>query len=216
LPHFEIEAYMKTATEVGGDYYDFQVENDGALTVVIGDATGHGLNAGMMVTATKSVLATMIDEPDMTRLFGQLNRALRRANLRKHYMALQMLRIKDRLLEVCAAGMPPLLIYRAARHCVEEIALKALPLGNLHDYAYRQKETKLTPGDTILLMSDGFPELFNEQGDIFDYDRVKTTFAEVAHRTPREIVEQFVGAGESWAGGAPQKDDMTFVVLKVK
>jgi serine phosphatase RsbU (regulator of sigma subunit) len=65
-------------------------------------------------------------------------------------------------------------------------------------------------------MSDGFPELFNEQGDIFDYDRVKTTFAEVAHRTPREIVEQFVGAGESWAGGAPQKDDMTFVVLKVK
>ncbi len=55
LPDLEIAAYMKTATEVGGDYYDFHVADDGTLTIAIGDATGHGLKAGTVVTATKSL-----------------------------------------------------------------------------------------------------------------------------------------------------------------
>jgi len=95
-PNFEIAVYMKTATEVGGDYYDFQIDQEGALTVVIGDATGHGLNAGMMVTATKSILAALRDEPDLVRIFKQSNEALKRVNLHRHYMALQMIKLQGR------------------------------------------------------------------------------------------------------------------------
>ena len=51
LPHLDVAVYMKTATEVGGDYYDFHVSFDGTLTVVLGDATGHGMKAGTMVTS---------------------------------------------------------------------------------------------------------------------------------------------------------------------
>jgi len=124
--------------------------------------------------------------------------------------------MKDHRLEVCAAGMPPLLIYRASKQNVEEVALKAMPLGSVADYAYQKKEITLSPGDTIMLMSDGVPELFNEQGEIFDYDRVKATFAEVASQTPGKIIEHFVSVGEAWANGKGQQDDMPFIVLKVK
>jgi serine phosphatase RsbU (regulator of sigma subunit) len=173
LPHIEIDAYMKTATEVGGDYYDFQIGNDGALTVVIGDATEHGLNAGMIVTATKSILTTLSHETDPVKIFKHLNETLKRMNLSRHYMALQMIRIKDSLLEVCSAGMPPLLLYHAVQQQVEEISLKAMPLGSVHAFPYQRREVALSPGDAILLMSDGFPELFDPQGEIFDYERVQ-------------------------------------------
>ena len=55
LPDLHVAVYLKTATEVGGDYYDFSEEADGTLTVAIGDATGHGLRAGIMVAVAKSL-----------------------------------------------------------------------------------------------------------------------------------------------------------------
>ncbi len=216
LPHLAIDAYMKTAMEVGGDYYDFQSDSAGALTVVIGDATGHGLNAGMMVTATKSIFETMADEPELTRLFTQMNRTLKRMNLRGHYMALQMLKIKDDALEICTAGMPPVLLYRAATQKLEEITIKAMPLGSVRDFPYRKLRTAIASGDAVLLMSDGLPELFNQQNEMFDMVRVQQAFAEVAQQSPREIIAHLLRAGEIWAEGKPQQDDMTFVVLKVK
>ncbi len=112
--------------------------------------------------------------------------------------------------------MPPLLIYRASKQFVEEVALKAMPLGSIAEYPYQKKAIALSPGDTIMLMSDGLPELFDEQSEIFDYDRVKTTFAEVASQSPRKIIKRFVSVGAAWANGKGQQDDMTFIVSKVK
>ena len=214
-PHFEIETYMKTATEVGGDYYDFQTGPDGALSVMIGDATGHGLNAGMMVTATKSILAALRDEPDLVKVFKRANEALKHVNLHRHYMALQMIKLQGERLEVCSAGMPPLLLYRAATQTVEEINLKALPLGSVADFSYQKRELKIAAGDVILLMSDGFPERFNPAGETFDEERVKAVFAEIAPQSPRQIIEHLVRAGEAWANGEAPRDDLTLLVLKV-
>jgi hypothetical protein len=74
LPELDLAVYMKPATEVGGDYYDFHLGKDGALTVAVGDATGHGLKAGTMVTAMKSLFMTLGHEPDLSRIFQQSNR----------------------------------------------------------------------------------------------------------------------------------------------
>lgn len=145
-----------------------------------------------------------------------MNDALTRVNLHRHYMALQMVKIKDSRLEVCSAGMPPLLLYRAAAKTVEQISLKAMPLGNRHEFPYRKHDTRLASGDVILLMSDGLPELFNMHDEIFDYERVKVAFAEAAALSPAEIIAHLVRAGEAWAGDKQQQDDMTFLALKVK
>ncbi|MEA2175840.1 MAG: hypothetical protein QOD00_3432 [Blastocatellia bacterium] len=216
LPGLEIAAYMKPATEVGGDYYDFHLADDGTLTVAVGDATGHGLKAGTMVTAAKSLFTTLASQPDITSIFKQSSAAIKKMNLRGLFMAMIILKVKEGRVSVSAAGMPPMLIYRAATREVEEIAIRAMPLGGLQNISYRQRELSLSAGDTILLMSDGFPEMFNEAGETLDYGKAKTILEEMAQATPQEIISHFVEVGETWANGRPQDDDVTFVVLKVK
>lgn len=216
LPHLEIAAYMKPATEVGGDYYDFHLSEDGTLTTIIGDATGHGLKSGTMVTATKSLFATLAHEQNLMQIFRQCNLTLKRMNLRGLYMAALIVKIKACNMAVVGAGMPPLLIFRSATQEIEEIALKGMPLGSVSEFPYQKQERTLFPGDVVVLMSDGFPERFNEKGEILDYEKAKAILGKVAHQSLSEIIGHFVEVGEAWAEGRAQDDDVTFVVLKVK
>lgn len=216
LPNLEIAAYMKPASEVGGDYYDFHLAPDGTLTVVIGDATGHGLKAGTIVTATKSLFNAFASEPDIITFFRTASRAIKAMNLRGLYMAMTMIKIKDGTLSISAAGMPPMLVFRHRTNTVEEVALSGMPLGSVLTFPYKQRALELSSGDAVMLLSDGFPERFNPQDEMIDYDKAKTILAEVAHQSPQAIINHFVQVGDVWAQGRAQDDDVTFVVLKVK
>ncbi len=131
-------------------------------------------------------------------------------------MAALIVKIKACNMAVVGAGMPPLLIFRSATREIEELALKGMPLGSVSEFPYQKQELTLFPGDTVVLMSDGFPERFNEKGEILDYEKAKAILAQIAHQSPGEIIGHFVEAGEAWAEGRAQDDDVTFVVLKVK
>jgi serine phosphatase RsbU (regulator of sigma subunit) len=216
LPHLEIAAYMKTASEVGGDYYDFHLGEGGALTVAVGDATGHGLKAGTMVSSVKSLFMALADHPDITYILHRMNRVLKDMKLRGLFMAMTMVKVKGNQLTVSITGMPPVLVYRAASGEVEEIALRAIPLGSLTSYQYKQQELAIAPGDVIVLMSDGLPERFNAENEMLDYAATKHALAASAHQPPQEIIEHFVSVGDEWSNGRPQDDDVTFVVLKVR
>src|SRR5215813_9678954 len=216
LPQVEIAARMKTATEVGGDYYDWRLGGDGALTIAIGDATGHGLKAGTMVTVTKGLFNHLAEQADLVATLSQTSHALKRMNLRSLFMALTLVRLKGNHLQCSVAGMPPILIYRAATQTVEEIPLRGAPLGGLTDYAYRQAETFLSPGDVVLLLSDGLPERFNAAGEMFGYERSRESLLANAHAAPQAVIERLLQTGEDWAAGKAADDDMTLVVLKMK
>jgi serine phosphatase RsbU (regulator of sigma subunit) len=216
LPNLEIAVYMKTATEVGGDYYDFHVSDDGTLTVAVGDATGHGLKAGTVVTAMKSLFYSFADEPELLPVMHRSSRVLKRMNLRSLFMALAMVRIQGHRLEVASAGMPSILLYRALSQTVEEIVIQSLPLGSLVKYSYRAQSFTLAEGDAVVMMSDGFPELFNDAGEMLGYSEAKTLLAGIAGQSAQQIVGRFIETADRWANGRPQDDDVTFVVLKVK
>jgi serine phosphatase RsbU (regulator of sigma subunit) len=207
---------MKTAAEVGGDYYDFHLAQNGELTVVVGDATGHGMKAGTMVTVTKSLFHELANTPNLPQIFEKYTRNIKRLNLGQLFMALALVKIKDHHLIAASAGMPPILIYRAATKSVEELALTGMPLGGFMEFPYQEKATNLNADDAIILMSDGFPEMFNDQRETLDYPRAKEIFAEVGQRSPQEIIDHLTRAGEAWAQGRPQDDDVTFVVIKLK
>ncbi|MEE9450070.1 MAG: hypothetical protein V3V72_08450, partial [Ignavibacteriaceae bacterium] len=93
LPHLDIAVYMQTATEVGGDYYDFHVGINGTLTVVIGDATGHGLKAGTMVTATKSLFNSYVNNDDILFTFSEFTRVIKEMKMHAMSMCLSLLKI---------------------------------------------------------------------------------------------------------------------------
>lgn len=214
LPYLDIAAYMKTASEVGGDYYDFHLGEDGTLTIAVGDATGHGLKAGTMVTATKSLFDTLAYHSEIPHILERLSRTLKRLNLRGLFMAMTIVKIRNDQMEMSIAGMPSVLVYRAASGEIEEVAMRALPLGGLSKYEYRQQKVPLANGDIVLLMSDGLPERFNTQNEMLDYAPIKQTFATAASLSSQEVISQLVTLGEQWAQGRPQDDDITFVVFK--
>jgi sigma-B regulation protein RsbU (phosphoserine phosphatase) len=129
---------------------------------------------------------------------------------------MMMAKINGDKMIVSSAGMPPALIYREKTKQVEEVRIQGLPLGGSSDSRYVKRETSLSSGDTLLLMSDGFPELFNKQKEILDYDKAKEIFSSVAELPSKKIVEELNCAAEKWMNGANQQDDITFVVVKVK
>jgi len=88
LPHLDIAVYMKTATEVGGDYYDFNVDADGTLTVLVGDATGHGMMSGMMVSIMKSFFISQRTNIELKQFFENSNNSIKDMHLGRLMMAL--------------------------------------------------------------------------------------------------------------------------------
>lgn len=215
-PNLEIAAYMKTATEVGGDYYDFDLSPDGTLTVAIGDATGHGTKAGTMVTATKVLFNLLANEPDGVRVLQEATRIIKRLNMQNLFMALALAKLRENRLEIAGAGMPPTLVHRASSHQVEEIDLEGAPLGSFTDFPYRARSVDLQPGDTVVMMSDGLPEMVGEEGEVFGYDRVGSILREAGSLSPQEVIETFARAASGWANGRPQDDDVTLVVMRMK
>jgi len=216
LPNLDIAVYMKTATEVGGDYYDFHVGIDGALTVVVGDATGHGMKAGTMVTTTKSLFNVLAPNPNIIETFHEMTRCLKLMQMEKLSMCMTMLKIMGNKIQMSSAGMPPILIYKRDSQSIEEHVLKGMPLGTFNNFPYSLVESSISTGDTILLMSDGFPELLNENKEMYGYKRARNYFEEITGETPEEIIRKLKESGSEWVNDNDPDDDVTFVVIKVK
>jgi serine phosphatase RsbU (regulator of sigma subunit) len=222
----DIAMFMQTASEVGGDYYDYFTGSDGTLTIAIGDATGHGVKAGTMVAATKSLLAAMVQVQDektigsASDVLKPTSPILKRMNLRSMFMALMVARIKTDAegvkVLIANAGMPSALVYRAANGgLVEEILMKSMPLGTMANFPYEERHLTLQRGDALILMSDGFPERFNNDDEVLGYDVAQAACIHVGGMTAHEIIGHCVKKAEEWADGALLNDDMTFVVVRV-
>ena len=216
LPNLDIVFEMQPATEVGGDYYDYNLTADGQLTIAIGDATGHGMNAGLVVSAVKSLFKTSTPEAGNLETLERISQGIKSMNLKRMYMAMTLVTFNNNRLTLAAAGMPPPLIYRADENRVEEILLEGMPLGGFSDAEREEASLELQNGDTILLMSDGLPEILNPENEMLDYPRTKAAFKEVADQSPKTIIDRIFKVSTLWADGEPQADDITLIVIKVK
>ncbi len=216
LPHLDIAVYMKTATEVGGDYYDFHLHTDGTLTVILGDATGHGMQSGMMVSIMKSLFMSDRTNKELKQFFENAGAAIKDMHLGRLMMALNCVQISNGKIITANAGMPPLVIYRDRSQTVEEVQLNNMPLGAMKGLSYKTKELEIEKGDTLLMMSDGFAELKNANEEQYGYRRARSSFEESARKEPEEIVTHLKNIGINWTNKKEPEDDVTFVVIKVK
>ena len=223
VPFLEIAAFQKPATEVGGDYYDFFSQTNRDLVVAIGDATGHGVGPGLMVSATRTALMT-VEAPDLVERVSQINTILKRVNRNRLLnMALVLLELDydadARTVQVKAAGggMPPFYILRASG-LVEEISIRGMLLGAMTASKYRARTFHLNNSDALILMSDGLPERLNDRDEMLDSQRLRAKIENVGRTTPSaaEILDALVQFGDDWSNETPQTDDVTLAVLKVK
>ena len=122
LPGYNVCFSMRTATEVGGDYYDYMITNDKTLTVVIGDATGHGMKAGNMVVLIKSLFNTMGHTFYIPDFFNHCTRQIKKMNFGNLFMSMTVVKLRGNNLVVSVAGMPPVLLYKKEKGEVEEVS----------------------------------------------------------------------------------------------
>ncbi|MFL2997159.1 MAG: two-component regulator propeller domain-containing protein [Candidatus Neomarinimicrobiota bacterium] len=212
-PGYEFAFYMKTSTEVGGDYYDFFPQDDGSMYVVVGDATGHGLNAGMMVSITKAGLyASDFSEPNKTT--SRLNQTIKSIDLGTTRMSLNMTRINGDSIEFTSAGMPPGYVFNKERSDSTELLVPGLPLGSMKNLKFKSSSFEMKKGDAFILISDGLPECSNHNGDMLDYQEVEKCVKENGDKNAQGIIDSLVNLGETWMNGLMNDDDITLVVIK--
>jgi serine phosphatase RsbU (regulator of sigma subunit) len=213
---FELAVFTRTATEVGGDYYDFHIGANGILSAVIGDATGHGARAGTMVTVVKALFAGYDNSESPSRFLRDAADKVKRMDLPRMAMALLVARLERDRVTLSFAGMPPAFVHRAASGKVDEVALNATPLGTL-GADYYDASVDLAAGDTMLLMTDGFPELLNEAGLQLGYVGAMQEFAGAATADDAAgVIAALEEAAHRWHGDAPPNDDVTFVVVRAR
>lgn len=211
---YDVAVFTRTATEVGGDYYDFHLHGD-TLSVTIGDATGHGAKAGTMVTIIKTLFAGYAGSLAPAEFLADAAEKIKRMDLGRMAMALSLARLDGQTLTLASAGMPPVLVHRAATSLVEEIALQATPLGTFGS-DYPQTDVTLQRGDTVLFLSDGFPELMNDAGQQLGYVGTVDAFAKAAKGSDANaVIASLADIARQWHGEAPPNDDVTFVVVRV-
>ena len=215
VPNLDIAGYLRTSTEVGGDYYDFFEQPDGSLYAICGDATGHGTPSGMLVSITK---AGIIGLPQLSPndMLHELNRVVKKVDLGILRMSLNIALIKDNKLTLSSAGMPPYYIYRAASNTTEEIQISGVPLGSFNDAYYDEISTTFNAGDILVIISDGLPEAPNLAGDLFDYQKLQDLIATYGTLSAQEVIDQLMIEADSWLAGNHNPDDITLVVIKHK
>mgnify|MGYP000017278972 FL=1 len=213
IKNLDIAGYLRTSTEVGGDYYDFFEQPDGSLYAICGDATGHGTPSGMLVSITK---AGIIGLPQMSPkdMLHELNRVVKKVDLGILRMSLNIALVKDNLITLSSAGMPPYFIYRAATNTTEEIQLSGVPLGSFNDVHFDQTITSFNTGDILVIISDGLPEAPNLAGELFDYQKVQNLISTYGNQTAQEVIDQLMMEADAWLSGNHNPDDITLVVIK--
>jgi len=209
----DIAGFLRTSTEVGGDYYDFFEQADGSLYAMCGDATGHGTPSGMLVSITK---AGLIGLPEMEpkEMLRELNRVVKKVDLGILRMSLNIVHIKDDELTLSSAGMPPYYIYRASSKTTEEIMLSGIPLGSFNNVHYDQHKTSFHTGDVLVIISDGLPEAPNAAAELFDYTKVQQLISKHGDETADGIIKKLMVEADLWLAGKQNPDDITLVVIK--
>jgi serine phosphatase RsbU (regulator of sigma subunit)/streptogramin lyase len=215
IKNLDIAGYLRTSTEVGGDYYDFFEQPDGSLYAICGDATGHGTPSGMLVSITK---AGIIGLPQMSPkdMLHELNRVVKKVDLGILRMSLNIALVKENQITLSSAGMPPYFIYRAATNSTEEIQLSGVPLGSFNDVHFDQTSTSFNSGDILVIISDGLPEAPNLAGELFDYQKLQDLITTYGNKTAQEVIDQLMIEADAWLSGNHNPDDITLVVIKHK
>ncbi|MCA1828043.1 MAG: PP2C family protein-serine/threonine phosphatase [Myxococcales bacterium] len=219
LGAYEAEATMLPAQEVGGDYYDFLETRHGEHWVAVGDVSGHGVESGLVMMMTQTTISSLVNDApgrSPTEVFVQANRVIRENVSRLgggQYMTLNIIRLDDDKL-VVAGKHQDLLVWRALRGKVEILGNEGSWIGVVDDVrgATEDLEVPMTPGDCVLLFTDGATEAMNTAGQMFGQARLAEAFGRVAGKVPlREVIAAL--RDELALHQVKREDDLTFVLL---
>ena len=220
----ECVGFCRPAQSIGGDYYDLLPLRDGSFAVTLGDVSGKGIPAAVMMASIQTLLRSLLQReagnPDgMAQMMQDLNETLHMSSTAERYSTLFCGVISpDRtmLTYVNAGQVQPLLLH--ADGTLERFTGGGMPVGLMPMASYEQNTRALRPGDVLVVVSDGIVEACNEAGDFWEeeeVDKVVLTHGAIRDENLETLTEALCCAVDAFADGAKQYDDMTVVAVRV-
>ncbi|HEV8267038.1 MAG TPA: SpoIIE family protein phosphatase, partial [Thermoanaerobaculia bacterium] len=221
VPGLSIGTFNRIANMVGGDLFDLEPLGDGRLVVLFGDASGHGMTAGLVMAVTHAGFRTQIDvDPSPEAVVASLNKILCRSGAcraggpRQFFAGVALLLEKDGSFRAIVAGHPPVLKVDAGGRIVERIGKGSYPIG-IRDGANWKVETGiLATGETLLFHSDGLTDVLDSRGSEFGDARVERVIARRAGASGEELVGALSAELADFLGRKPPDDDVSIAAIR--
>ena len=218
-PHidgYDVAGTSIPAQTVGGDYYDFIKTPSGSWAFCLGDVSGKGLPASLLMANCQATLRgqTLIEDSIDDRI-GRANTLMYQSTDVEKFVTLfyGILNVADHEFTFVNAGHEPAIVVSADGE-VERLESGGMALGVVDDFPYKQGAVKFAPGDVLIIYSDGVPDATNLSDEAFGIDELVRLAKELKSEPTIIIVEKIVAAVNQHAGNAPQMDDVTLVVVK--
>jgi sigma-B regulation protein RsbU (phosphoserine phosphatase) len=199
---------------VGGDFFDFQAMNGDMLGLAIGDASGHGLPAALLVRDVVTGLRMGLEkEFKLAYVFGKLNRVIHRSTLSSRFVSVFYgeLELSGSLVYINAGHQPPLLFGPSD---VQELKTGGTVIGPLPEATFRRGFAHLEPGSVLVLCTDGILERRNRRGEFFGEERLKQLVDKNRGTSAEALLEALFAAAIAFGKGRPWEDDATVVIVR--
>ncbi len=216
LPDYEIVGKNIPAQVVGGDYFDFVAMEDGRWSICLGDVSGKGLPASLLMANTQATLRSqtlMNSHPKES--IERSNTLLFRSTGPEKFVTLfyGVLDPDKNQLSYCNAGHDNPFLLKATGD-VHRLGTGGLVLSIMESSPYEEETVAMNPGDVFVLYSDGITESMNSGQEQFGEDRLLAVLKEHQKSSAQELLDQIIKSAKEHAGKEPQADDMTVVVVK--
>ena len=215
---FDLAGDCRTATHVGGDFFQYFALPDGRICFAVADVTGHGMEAAIPTMVFSGLLGNQIGYSDSPEhLYSKLNHSLYSLLGKRTFICFSMgeLDVDEKRVRLCNSGCPYPYHYNCETDTVTEIGLDALPLGLRENTSYEVFDTILGSGDRIVLCSDGIVEASDINGEIFGFERTAEAirFACHAQLEARALIQHIFAAVDDFSQRSEREDDQTIVVM---
>ena len=217
IDHYEFASYYRAMQQVGGDYFDYIELDDGHIAIIIADVVGHGIAAAMLMAKVSAesrfALATTRSAADA---INKLNDKLTDLKLDRFVtLVLCLLNTRKNTIEIVNAGHMPPLIRKADDGTLEELSLEhsGLPVGIMAGNEYQSTTLELSPGDLIVLYTDGINEAMNSEGQQFSTEAIIKEIETSQTKTPESVNQVIRSAVAQHMGTEKANDDMCLVTL---
>jgi len=222
IPCLSCETFYQPARGIGGDYYDFLSLSGGRWGIAIGDVSGKGIGAALLMASLQASLRAQALHPhsDLTALIGDVNRLVYESSPTAFFASLFYAEYEPatRMLQYVNAGHNPPIILRPQMESCELFHLRAqaVPIGMFADTQFSATKFQLAKDDILVAYTDGITEAANASGELWGLERLERLLRSCNRMAPNEIVERILAEVSEFANGEPQHDDVTLVVMKVQ
>ncbi len=215
---FDIAGWNKPADQTGGDAFDFMALNGGRIAITIADATGHGIGPALVIAECRALLrATALASDEPSEIMARVNDLLVDDLPADRFVTcfFGLLDPSDTSLRFSSGGHGPLLYFRAADGQVVELPATGLPLGIMAGMRCDPvPPVSFQPGDMLVLVTDGFFEWLNANNEQFGMERLFDVVRNNRQLPSADLIQTLYREVLQFAGGTPQADDLTAVVIK--